>query len=83
MTEEPDFIYAGADCQDGWRWPVASKFPMQHPTSIHAFVRIDSLPDQIDLYRAIKKSGARKHGEIAKVIADMLKFNTHKSEELK
>jgi hypothetical protein len=34
----------------------------------------EALPDQIDIYRAIKKSGARKHGEIAKVIADMLKI---------
>lgn len=29
-------------------------------------------PDDIDIYRAIKVSGARKHGEIAKVIATLL-----------
>ena len=30
----------------------------------------DALPDQIDLLRIIKASGKRKHGEIAKAIAD-------------
>ena len=33
---------------------------------------LENPPDQIEIYRAIKKSGARKHGEIAKVIADLL-----------
>jgi hypothetical protein len=31
----------------------------------------DALPDQIDIIRAIKASGARKHGAIAQVIADV------------
>ena len=30
------------------------------------------MPDQIDIYRLIKAAGVRKHGEIAKVIADHL-----------
>ena len=29
----------------------------------------DAVPDDIEIYRAIKKSGVRKHGDIAKVIA--------------
>lgn len=31
----------------------------------------EALPDQIEIYRAIKKAGVRKHGEIARVIADL------------
>ena len=31
----------------------------------------DALPDQIEIYRAIKKAGVRKHGDIAQVIADL------------
>ena len=29
----------------------------------------DAVPDDIEIYRAIKKSGVRKHGEIARAIA--------------
>lgn len=31
----------------------------------------DTVPDQIEIYRAIKKSGARKHSDIARVIAEI------------
>lgn len=30
----------------------------------------DALPDQIEIYRVIKASGALKHAAIAKVVAD-------------
>jgi len=33
---------------------------------------IESLPDQIAVFRVIKRSKARKHGEIAKAVADDL-----------
>lgn len=33
----------------------------------------DQVPDDIEIYRMIKKSGLRKHGEIAKMIAGELK----------
>ena len=33
--------------------------------------RLQHLPDQIDIYRAIKRAGVRKHGDIARVIADL------------
>ncbi len=74
MGDAPEVIYVGADSEDGWRWPKASKFPMQHSSPVHAYVRMEVLPDQIDILRAIKKSGARKHGKIAKVVADLLKL---------
>jgi hypothetical protein len=32
----------------------------------------DEMPDQIDLYRIIKSSGARRHSDIAKAVADAL-----------
>jgi hypothetical protein len=54
MGEVPDVIYAGADQEDGWRWPMASKYPVQHPTPVHAFVRAEALPDRIDLYRVLR-----------------------------
>lgn len=31
----------------------------------------EALPDQIEIYRAIKKAGVRKHGDIARVIAEI------------
>jgi hypothetical protein len=31
----------------------------------------DAMPDQIDIFRAIRKSGVRKHGDIARVIAEI------------
>ena len=34
--------------------------------------RIESLPDHIDIYRTIKRSKARKHGDIAKAVAASL-----------
>ena len=33
----------------------------------------DAVPDDIEIYRAIKKSGERKHGAISRVIANMFK----------
>lgn len=30
MTEAPKRIWACPDVQDGWRWPYASKYPVQH-----------------------------------------------------
>lgn len=33
-----------------------------------AYARLDAIPDEIDIYRAIKRSGARKHGDIARAI---------------
>jgi hypothetical protein len=32
---------------------------------------LNDLPDQIDIYRAIKKSGTRKHGDIARAISEI------------
>jgi len=29
MSDAPKRIWAAPDSDDGWRWPVASKFPMQ------------------------------------------------------
>lgn len=43
---------------------------------VGAYVRVDALPDQIDIYRAIKKSGARSHADIAKVISDIYALRT-------
>lgn len=31
----------------------------------------DAVPDDIEIYRAIKKSGVRKHGDIARVVAEI------------
>ena len=33
----------------------------------------DAVPDDIEIYRAIKESGVRKHGDIARVIAEIYK----------
>jgi len=37
----PDRIWAGADSEDGWRWPYASKHPMQHPSPVFEYIRAD------------------------------------------
>ena len=71
----------------GGRYPMLEEEPEHCGQSIAATVAalwecraensrlreaLDALPDNIDIYRAIKRSGSRKHGEIAKVIANML-----------
>ena len=35
----------------------------------------DAVPDDIEIYRAIKKSGVRKHGDIARVVAETYKLH--------
>ena len=32
---------------------------------------LEDVPDQIEIYRAIKAAGVRKHGEIARVVAEI------------
>ena len=47
MTDAPERIWAAPDTDDGWRWPVASKFPMQGytPDVQVSYIRADlSLP---------------------------------------
>jgi hypothetical protein len=43
MDEAPERIWAAPDTDDGWRWPVASKFPIQGyaPDGQVAYVRAD------------------------------------------
>ncbi len=53
----------------------AGTFLASTPAREHADELVEafaSLPDKIEIYRAIKKSGARKHGDIAGVIEAML-----------
>ena len=81
MSEAPSLIYAGS-----WLYgKVRTSFHAGTNAVIPVFgrtkyIRADLMPDQNEIYRAIKKSGARKHGDIAKVIADMLKIEPHSEE---
>ena len=41
----PDKIWAAADPEDGWRWPEASKFPMQGYVDQVEYTRTDLIPN--------------------------------------
>ena len=42
MNDLPEWIWAAPDEDDGWRWPKASKFPMQGQPDQFAFIREDA-----------------------------------------
>ena len=50
---------------------VISGAPSVDDEVLDTYVNVAALPDDIDIFRAIKKSGARKHGDIAKVISSL------------
>jgi hypothetical protein len=57
MDEAPERIWAAPDTDDGWRWPVASKFPMQGyaPDGQVAYVRADILAQTLAANAALVK----------------------------
>ena len=57
MDKAPERIWAAPDTDDGWRWPVASKFPMQGyaPDGQIEYIRALPTPDHAALLAAALK----------------------------
>lgn len=76
MGNRPEKIFVTPEPFEGHEiWDGCPLVDIENGEGVE-FIRADvvreAMPDQIDILRAIKKSGARKHGEIAKVISEML-----------
>lgn len=72
---------AGGDYElEGWGIPEERGKEIRAALAKYRETEPIDMLDQIEIYRLIKKAGVRKHGEIAKVIADHLSALTQETE---
>lgn len=77
MTDAPEKIWATPDSEDGWRWPVASKFPMQgySPDAQVSYTRSDMI-DAADRIRELEAKLAQATDEALERAANVADDHT-------
>lgn len=70
MSDVPNWIWAAPCSKDGWRWPEASKFPMQGQPVQFAFIREDLHKAALDAAEADKQRAVEAEREACAVIVE-------------